>query len=234
VGIEYGFIMSGGRIVNNKTTSTTYPHGGGGVYVAHGYFEMPGGEITGNNATRQGGGVFVHWGEARFNASGNSTVTGNEGVGSSKAICNRGVTVMTGNTRADKVYVWNYDDDPPPPYNPNNNQSFSVAENAQITGIVLAWSAENANVIDIENSFMGPNTICTIDLESHLNSGGNFAGQLEPDWLGKNIIKGANITLNAVLNRLPLNSFTGQPSVYNMGTNYRIDVSGGYGTFEKK
>jgi hypothetical protein len=246
-GLEYGFIMSGGRIVNNKTTSTTYPHGGGGVYVAHGYFEMPGGEITGNTATRQGGGVFVHWGDARFNASGNSTVTGNEGVGSSKAICNRGITVMMGNARADKVYVWNYDDDPPPPYNPNNNQSFSVAQNAQITGIVLAYSAENANVIDIEDSFVGTNTICIIDLEGHLNSGGSFVGQLEPDWIDKKVITGNRDILKRVLgtdppgpNRLPLNSFTGQPSVYNLGTNYNIVVFDPgvnvltYGTFAKK
>jgi hypothetical protein len=111
---ETGIFMSGGRIVNNKSTSTTYPHGGGGVYVAHGAFEMLGGEITGNTATRQGGGVFVHWGGARFTASGDSTITGNDGVGSSKAICNRGTTELLGNARADKVYVWNYDDDPPP------------------------------------------------------------------------------------------------------------------------
>jgi hypothetical protein len=232
--VEDGFLMSGGRIVNNTTTSTTYPHGGGGVYVAHGAFEMLDGEVTGNTAKRQGGGVFVHWGDARFTASGNSTITGNEGVGSSKAICNRGTTEMMGSARADKVYVWNYDDDPPPPYNPNNNQSFKLAQNAQITGIVLAYSAENANVIEIDDPLTGTNTICTIDLESHLNSGGNFAGQLEPDWIGKNIIKGVDTTLTSVLDRLPLNSFTGQPSVYNMGTNYKIVVSGGYGKFEKK
>jgi hypothetical protein len=74
-------------------------------------------------------------------------------------------------------------------------------------------------------------------------SNGLFAGQLEPDWLGKKIITGNNATLKNVLgldpvgpNRLPLNSFTGQPSVYNMGTNYRIDVAGtnAYGTFKKK
>jgi hypothetical protein len=81
---EYGLIMdNGGKIINNTTTSSTYPHGGGGVYVARGAFDMDGGEITGNNANRQGGGVFVHWGDARFTASGSSNITGNSGVGSS-------------------------------------------------------------------------------------------------------------------------------------------------------
>jgi hypothetical protein len=227
--------MSGGKIVNNKSTSTTYPHGGGGVYVAHGVFEMLGGEITGNTAKRQGGGVFVHWGEARFTASGNSTITGNDGVGSSKAICNRGTTEMTGNARADRVYVWNYDDGNFP-YKVANNQRFTLEADARITGIVLAYSVENANVIEIANSFENSSVICTIDLESHLNNSGVFAGQLEPDWRGKKIITGSNATLTAVVtnNRLPLNSFIGQPSVYNLGNHYRIVVSGTDGTFERK
>jgi hypothetical protein len=236
---ETGVVMSGGKIVNNKSTSSTYPHGGGGVYVARGAFEMMGGESTGNTAPRQGGGVFVHWAPtgnndtARFTASGNSTVTGNTGVGSSAAICNRGTTELMGSARADKVYVWNYDDDSTPVL--TNNQHFRLAQNAQITGIALAFSAENANVIEIIDSFAGTNTICTIDLESHL-SGGHFVGQLEPDWLYKKVITGTNTTLNAVLNRLPLNSFTGTPSEYNIGNRYKIEVSGSntYGTFEKK
>jgi hypothetical protein len=239
--IEYGLLMSGGRIVSNTSTSGTYPHGGGGVYVAHGAFEMLDGEVTGNTATRQGGGVFVHWGAARFTASGNSTITGNSGVGSSKAICNRGTTTMIGSARADKVYVWNYDDDPGA-FTDLNNQTFTLAQNAQIAGIVLAYSEENANVITIADSFTGTNTICTIDLESHL-SNGLFAGKLEPDWLNKKIIVGTHETLKKVLgiepagpNRLPLNTFTGTPSVYNVGANYKIDVadSNAYGTFKKK
>jgi hypothetical protein len=67
-------------------------------------------------------------------------------------------------------------------------------------------------------------------------SGGVFAGQLEPDWLGKNIITGNSSTLSTDLNlnRLPLNSFTGKPSVYNMGTKYKIAVNASVGTFVKK
>jgi hypothetical protein len=231
---EFGFIMSGGQITGNTTTSSTYPHGGGGVYVAQGYFDMLNGEITGNTANRQGGGVFVHWGEARYNASGDSTITGNTGVGSSKAICNRGITELMGNARADKVYVWNYDD------GSVDDQVFKLAQNAQIAGVVLAYSAESVNVIEIVDPFETTNTICTIDLESHL-SNGLFAGQLEPDWLGKKVVIGNNGTLKKVLglepvgpNRLPLNSFTGQPSVYNMGTNYKIEISGNDGIFKKK
>jgi hypothetical protein len=233
---ESGFLMSGGKIAGNKSASTTYPHGGGGVYVAKGAFEMLNGEITGNTATRQGGGVFVHWGQARFTASGNSTITGNEGVGSSKAICNRGTTEMNDNARADKVYIWNYD-------GANPEQSFALTPNVQVDGIVLAYSAANKNFITLsDDPWTGTNTICTIDLESHLNNSGSLAGQLEPDWLHKNIIRGDFSLLNDpdFLKRLPLNSFTGQPSVYNLKDHYRIAVSGGnpglsvYGTFEKK
>jgi hypothetical protein len=228
---ESGFLMSGGKIVSNKSTSTTYPHGGGGVYVAKGAFEMLNGEITGNTATRQGGGVFVHWGQARFTASGNSTITGNEGVGSSKAICNRGTTEMLGKARADKVYIWNYD-------GVNPEQSFTLTPDIQIDGIVLAYSANHKNYITLlGDSWPGTNTICTIDLESHLNNSGSFAGQLEPDWLDKKIITGSNAALTALVvtnNRLPLNSFTGQPSVYNLSAHYKIAVSGTDGKFKRK
>jgi hypothetical protein len=232
---ETGFIMSGGRIVKNTSTSQTYPHGGGGVYVARGAFKMMDGEITGNTANQQGGGVFVHWGDARFIASGNSTITGNDGAGSSKAICNRGVTEMRENARADRVYVWDYDEAPA--------QKFTLAGNARITGIVLAYSALNRNVIEIADSFENSGVICTIDLESHSNSGDTPAEQPEPDWIGKKIITGSNAVLKKVLgidpsgtSRLPLNSFTGTPSVYNLETNYKIDVAGDntYGTFKKR
>jgi hypothetical protein len=235
-GTEYGFLMSGGKIVKNETTSRTFPHGGGGAYVAHGAFEMLGGEITGNLAARQGGGVFIHWGDARFTASGNSTITGNTGVGSSAAICNRGTTELMANTRADKVYIWNNDS--------AQDQSFTLTPGTQISGIALAYSAGNKNFITLsgsssEWSATGTGPICTIDLESHLSSSGSFAGQLEPDWLGKKIITGNNATLTAVLafhNRLPLNSFTGTPSVYNMGDHYKINVASDAmeGTFAKK
>jgi hypothetical protein len=227
---EYGLFMTGGRIANNTSTSWVYPHGGGGVYVAHGAFEMVGGEVTTNAANRQGGGVFVHWGEARFNASGNATITGNSGVGSSAAICNRGITEMMDNARADRVYVWDYD--------ASTQQTFTLAKNARVGGVVLAYSAGNRSIITIANSILGTDQIGVIDLESHLNSDGLFAGQLEADWLGKKIITGANtvISQDVLLGRLPLNTFTGTPSVYDLGKNYKINVAAGatVGTFVKK
>ncbi|MDR0669486.1 MAG: hypothetical protein LBF95_05335, partial [Treponema sp.] len=226
-------------ITGNKSTSTTYPHGGGGVYVAQGAFEMLEGEITGNKATRQGGGVFVHWatgatGTARFGAYGNAAITGNDGVGSSAAICNRGITELLSSARADKVYIWDYEGADPP-------QEFTLVPSVQVGGVALAYSAVNKNYITLVDDHTGwtggTGQICLIDLESHL-SGGVFAGQLEPDWLGKKVVKGNNTTLTAVLSRLPLNSFTGTPSVYNLGAKYQITVhtsgpNDGFGTFEK-
>jgi hypothetical protein len=228
---EHGLLMTGGHIITNETTSSTYPHGGGGVYVAHGAFDMQGGDITGNKAKRQGGGVFVHWGDAWFSASGSSTITGNDGTGSSKAICNRGLTALKDTTQADYVYIWDYEGVTP-------SQIFRVADTVKITtGIALAFSAGNKNFIEFSDNFTpGAHPAINIDLEGHLDSSGNFAGQLEPDWLGKTIIDGANPTLKDMLTRLNLNTFTGTPDVKSLANSYRIEVLGTnrYGTFQKK
>jgi hypothetical protein len=183
---------------------------------------MGGGEITLNEANRQGGGVFVHWGEARFNASGNSTITGNKGTGSSKAICNRGITELTGNTTADFVYAWDHGDALSP-------QSFLLANNVQITkGIALAHSATNQNFITLANDFMGagpPSDLIAIDLEGHLASG-VFVGELEADWLHQKLIDGAHDTLEAMLDRLVLNTFTSTAALSrsNLWKTYEIKI----------
>jgi hypothetical protein len=215
---EGGFLMSGGKIYGNQSLSRTYPHGGGGVYAAQGPFEMLGGEITGNTANRQGGGVFVHW-NARLSASGNSAISGNTGVGSSAAICNRGITEMMGNAQADKVYVWNYDDDK------SQQQSFVIAQNARVGGIVLAYSVSNSNFLTIYENPSGTDQICTIDLEGHLNDSGSFVGDLEPDWLNKKIIEG-NLSISGLLDRLPLGTFVGGETISNMKARYRIQING--------
>jgi hypothetical protein len=234
-----GFLMSGGTISGNNSYGNSSPHGGGGVYVASGEFDMQGGSITSNYSKRQGGGIFVHSG-AVFNASGSSSITGNDGVGSSKGLCSRGVTEFMGNAQADTIYVWNplAEDGGIP-----NIDSFTLGENARVGGIVLAYSRDNLNYIILADNPEGTSQIGIIDLESHLNASGSFAGQLEPDWLDQTIITGNNTPLEKVLgitpsgsSRLPLNSFTGQPSVYNLGTKYRIDVVSGanVGTFKRK
>jgi hypothetical protein len=217
------FAFTGGEISGNTADGM-----GGGVYVAHGAFDMQGGEITDNSANRQGGGVFVHWGDARFSAYGNSTITGNTGTGSSKAICNRGITALTGSATADYVYIWDHGD--------SQSQSFILTNNTRITtGIALAYSAGNKNFITFASDYTGAGVgTIKIDLESHLDSSGHFVGQLEPDWLGKTIIVGNNSTLNMMLSRFELNTFTGQPSVYNLAANYKIAVSNTVGTFAKK
>jgi hypothetical protein len=204
--------------------------------VAHGAFEMLGGEVTGNDATRQGGGVFVHWGEARFTASGSSAITGNDGVGSSKAICNRGLTEMMGSALADKVYVWDYGETP--------YQSFTLAENAQVTGIVLAYSDMNKNFITIANSYETASIICTIDLESRLING-LLKAHID-DWIGKTVITGAENTLKTLITgntssgadsiagktRLPLNTFVGAETINNLERIYMISITSTAGKFE--
>ncbi|MBD5409203.1 MAG: hypothetical protein HDR54_07450 [Treponema sp.] len=67
------FEMSGGTISENQSRGTGDDAGGGGVYVS-GKFTMSGGEITGNTAESQGGGVFVKTG-GTFTPGG--TVSGN-------------------------------------------------------------------------------------------------------------------------------------------------------------
>ncbi|MDE7291314.1 MAG: right-handed parallel beta-helix repeat-containing protein [Treponemataceae bacterium] len=67
------FEMSGGTISENQSYGTGDDAGGGGVYVS-GKFTMSGGEITGNTAKSQGGGVFVKTG-GTFTPGG--TVSGN-------------------------------------------------------------------------------------------------------------------------------------------------------------
>jgi hypothetical protein len=60
VGADGVFIMSGGTIANNDSIDYT---NGGGVFVNYGgSFIMTGGTIYGNSSSRQGGGVFVQYG----------------------------------------------------------------------------------------------------------------------------------------------------------------------------
>jgi hypothetical protein len=228
----YGLLMpNGGKITGNKSTSSIYPHGGGGVYVARGFFDMENGEITGNTAVRQGGGVFVHWGDARFAASGSSTITGNTGVGSSKAICNRGTTELLGTTKADYVYIWDYDGATP-------SQRFTLQDNVQITtGIALACAASesNKNFITLVGNLPDMTTetsAIAIDLESHLENGSYVGTSPDTDWVGKKIIEGNNITLQAILPRLILNTFKGASLTQQLYKNYEITVTGTTGTFE--
>jgi hypothetical protein len=232
---EDGFLMSGGSISGNKAPKGVYPHGGGGVYVVSGAFEMQGGEITGNTTNRQGGGVFVHWGGAdyqpRFTASGNSTITGNTGVGSSAAICNRGNTEMLGNAQADKVYIWNYD---PDPGENTKSQRFTMAQNARAGGVVLAYSAIYKNFITIANTVNGTDRIAVIDLEGHLTSG-KLSGTITGDWLGEKLIE---VSSNGeqpsdYIDRLPVGTFVGTATV-SLSASYKIDVAGTSGILSKK
>jgi hypothetical protein len=233
---SHNFIMSGGAINGNISTGAVWPHGGGGVYVAMGMFEMLNGQMMNNNATRQGGGVFV-WSRAVFYMGGNSSIVSNNGVGSSKAICNRGITTMRGNAQADKVYVWNYKVG-----NWGNGQGdeFTLREGARVNGLVLAFAddpQDNRNYINIVASagqFFTPGTgpVTTIDLESRLNSNGSFSTTttVDADWLNKYLIKNDGEVIpagqaEALLKRFPLGSFTsGKPSL--SLSKYKLDTYG--------
>ncbi|MDR1430368.1 MAG: hypothetical protein LBI85_08775, partial [Spirochaetaceae bacterium] len=199
-----GFIMSGGTISGNKSYGAASPHGGGGVYVASGEFDMLGGSIVLNYSKRQGGGVFVHSG-AVFDASGTSSITGNDGVGSSKGLCSRGVTEMTGSAQADTVYVWNplAEDAEPLSGASADYNTFILSGNARIGGIVLAHSAEHRNFIDLRG-ITGTGQIANIDLEGHLT---NFVFKDTDinDWLNKTIL----VDATGLVDRFSLGSFVG-------------------------
>jgi hypothetical protein len=209
------FIMSGGTVNDNTSTGAVWPQGGGGVYLARGAFDMLNGRIMNNKSKRQGGGVFV-WSRSLFVMGGNSSVTGNDGVGSSKAICSRGITRMQGNAQADKVYIWNYAKGS---WNNGSGDEFTMTEGARVSGLVLAFAddpKDNRNYINVLQSggqffSAGTEHITTIDLESHLNPNGTFAvdATLEGDWLGHHLVKnGAGSPIPPeVTKRFPLNTF---------------------------
>jgi hypothetical protein len=214
-----GFIMSGGSIANNISRGSKSPHGGGGVYVASGEFDMLDGSIIGNTATRQGGGVFVRTG-AIFHASGNSSITGNSGVGSSSGICSRGITELTGNAQTQTIYVWNpLIEDGGIPEN-----EFTLSENARARAIVLAYSAEYRNYVWLTR-IDGTDQIATIDLEGHLTPP-TYAfvdTNLEGDWLNQSLLKGAAVDANMAA-RFPLGAFVGGRTL--PLSPYKIDASG--------
>jgi hypothetical protein len=213
---------------------------------------MLNGEITLNNSNRQGGGVFV-WSRAFFIMDGNSSVTANIGVGSSKAICNRGITTMRGNSRADAVYIWNFAKPPlvisnvpvPGNWNNGNGDEFTLMGGARISGVALAFADDpqprnGRNYINIVEEggqfFTGSDLIATVDLESRLNDDGSFnqSATVDADWIAvpdTYIIKNAGQTLPsdqiAVLKRFTLGTFTyGRSPAIALRNQYQLSNSG--------
>jgi hypothetical protein len=222
--------MTGGTISGNKANGGASPHGGGGVYVAGGAFEMDGGAINGNYSVRQGGGVFV-WHNALFNASGSASILNNDGVGSSKDMCSRGYTELMGGAQTGRVYVWNNNDEG---YKfSQERDSFTISGNAMInTGVVLAYDdsktlPQTRNYINID-SLMGSGTM-TIDLEGHLTNYKFATMDLEPDWLGKTLIKTNNA---ADIDRFTLGSFVGSGT--RLLSSYKINKVGLNGVMVRK
>ncbi|MDR0623283.1 MAG: DUF5018 domain-containing protein [Treponema sp.] len=239
----YDFIMSGGSVNGNSSAGSVWPHGGGGVFVAKGSFQMMKGRIMNNTSNRQGGGVFV-WSRALFYMDGDSSVTANEGVGSAKAICNRGITTMRGNAQADKVYIWNYSKGS---WNNGVGDEFTLMEGARVSGLVLAFAGDpqnNRNYINIVQQpggqFFtgGTDPVTTIDLESHLNANGSFsaAATISGDWLGKYLIKNGGNEIPssqaaALIKRFPLGTFTSGGPSQSLSASYKLD---NYGKLARK
>jgi hypothetical protein len=239
----YDFFMTGGSVKGNSSAGDVWPHGGGGVFVAKGSFQMNKGQITNNTSNRQGGGVFV-WSRALFYMDGDSSVTGNDGRGSAKAICSRGITTLRGNAQADKVYVWNYAKGN---WGNGFGDEFTLMEGARVSGLVLAFAddpQDNRNYINILESDRpaygvgkffsgGTDPITTIDLESRLNANGSFSttATISGDWLGKYLIKdGGNeipaAQAAALIKRFPLGSFTSGGPSQSLSASYKLDTFG--------
>jgi hypothetical protein len=232
------FIMSAGTITGNVSRGSEWPGGGGGVYVAKGAFQMLNGRISENQSTRQGGGVFV-WSRSLFYMDGASSVVNNEGVGSSKAICSRGITTMRGSAQADKVYIWNYAKGS---WNNGRGDEFTMMEGARITGLELAFAddpQDNRNYVNIvesdrfyPNYFTGADLITTIGLESRLTTNGSFDknATIAGDWLGKYLIKNNGAQIPAaqigILTRFSLDSYIYGGSNPIRLTSYKLDNTG--------
>jgi hypothetical protein len=228
------FMMSKGEIKGNMSFASgggAWPHGGGGVYVAKGVFEMLNGHITGNTSKRQGGGVFV-WSRALFDMYGESSVTGNTGTGSSLAIGTRGITTMRGNSQADKVYVWNYAKGS---WNNGAGDQFTMMDGARVGDVELGFAEapiNNRNYINIlgsSGSFSGSGgPIARIGLESRLD-GNDFDhnATIDGDWTGTYLIKNGGSPIDAaVLQRFPLiNFFRGATETIPL-TGYKLDSTG--------
>ncbi len=100
------FNMYGGVIKNNTAGTSKALSNGGAVYVgSNGTFTMTGGEITGNTATRNGGGVAVNNGT--FTMSGDAKILNNsakqdynsiEHLGGGVYVGEKGTFTMSGNT----------------------------------------------------------------------------------------------------------------------------------------
>ncbi|MDR1278037.1 MAG: hypothetical protein LBK02_04740, partial [Treponema sp.] len=237
--MPHNFIMSGGSVNGNGSSGAVWPHGGGGVFVAKGVFEMLNGRIMNNNSRRQGGGVFI-WSRALFYMDGDSSVTANSGVGSAKALCSRGITTMRGRAQADSSYIWNY---AMGSWNNGAGDMFTLMEGARVSALVLAFAdgpQDNRNYINLEVNpvsgafFTGaPGPITTIDLESRLINGSfSTTATINSDWLDKYLIRnGVNPVPADVAQRFTLGTFTSGGPNRSVSAAYKLD---GYGRLAAK
>jgi hypothetical protein len=115
VGSSATFEMSGGRITGNLALSDSLGFGGG-VYVSkYATFKMIGGEISGNTGSRDGGGVYVDYGDTfymtTFEMSGgkiinNTCATDGTSSGGGGGVHVRGTFIMTGGEISGNTGNW--------------------------------------------------------------------------------------------------------------------------------
>lgn len=139
--------MYGGRITQNGYNNTSLFGGyGGGVYVAsEASFTMYGGNITGNYANKNGGGVHVGSETANFTMYGGS-ITGNHTAGSGGGVnVNAGTMIVGGNVNISGNW--------------QGNENSSISNNNANNVYLSAYdSSSKFATITIEKALTGENS----------------------------------------------------------------------------
>ena len=139
--------MYGGRITQNGYNNTSLFGGyGGGVYVAsEACFTMYGGNITGNYANKNGGGVHVGSETANFTMYGGS-ITGNHTAGSGGGVnVNAGTMIVGGNVNISGNW--------------QGNENSSISNNNANNVYLSAYdSSSKFATITIEKALTGENS----------------------------------------------------------------------------
>ncbi len=139
VRVDGKFTMTGGNITQNSSK-----YGGGGVYISgpSNTFTMSGGTITGNTA-KNGGGVYVY-AIAKFNVSGNISITGNK---------------QNSSSTADNVYLYTHAADGAASITINGklnsaaNIGVNISPAPTTTGIKFATGATDENAAEYKDIF---------------------------------------------------------------------------------
>ena len=162
--VAASFTMKGGRIINNKAEATNAVGGGAALY--NGRFELSGGTITGNSATRNGGGVYYyHYQSDPLTVSGSVTITGNkQGTADSNVYLTKDkpFTIGTGGLNADaKIGVTYADPIAAGSYvTVANGANNGYTENAIVSDKPEYTTLQNGNSVRLYNGLPHEHPIC--------------------------------------------------------------------------